>query len=62
MRRHITLLVENKGERTGMKEARRQAAWYIKGINGAASFRNRFGTMETISDLNALIEEILKRQ
>lgn len=62
MRRHIMLLVEDKGERVGMKEARRQAAWYIRGINGAASYRNRFGTMERLSDLEKLIEEILKRQ
>lgn len=62
MRRHITLLVEDKGERTGMKEARRQAAWYIKGISGAAAFRNRFGAMNTLRDLDALIEEILHQR
>ncbi len=62
MRRHIMLLVDDKGERTGMREARRQAAWYIKGISGAAGFRNRFGTMNTLSDLDALIEEILQKQ
>ncbi len=62
MRRHIKLLADDKGERTGMREARRQAAWYIKGISGAAGFRNRFGTMNTLSDLEALIEEILQKQ
>ena len=61
MRRHITLLTEDKGERAGMKEARRQAAWYIKGISGAAGFRSRFGTMERLSDLDELIKEILQR-
>lgn len=58
MRRHIALLVEDKGERTGMKEARRQAAWYVKGIEGAAALRNRFGGMNTLSDLDDLIGEI----
>ena len=58
MRRHIELLVEDKGERTGMREARRQAAWYIKGIEGAASYRNKFGSMNTLTDLYKLIEEI----
>lgn len=58
MRRHIELLVCDKGERTGMKEARRQAAWYIKGISGAAKFRNLFGSMNTLADLNNLIEQI----
>lgn len=59
MRRHIALLVEDKGELTGMKEARRQAAWYIKGIEGAASLRNKFGSMNTMSDLDELIKTIL---
>ena len=58
MRRHIQMLVDDKGEHTGMKEARRQAAWYIKGIEGAASLRNRFGCMNTLSDLDDLIKEI----
>lgn len=58
MRRHIELLVGDKGERTGMKEARRQAAWYIKGINGAAKFRNLFGCMNKLADLDNLVEQI----
>lgn len=58
MRRHIALLVEDKGERTGMKEARRQASWYIKGIEGAASLRNRFGSMNTLADLDELIRVV----
>lgn len=58
MRRHIALLVADKGERTGMKEARRQAAWYIKGIEGAARFRNLFGCMNTLADLDDLIKQI----
>lgn len=60
MRRHIALLVEDKGEKTGMKEARRQAAWYIKGIEGAAALRNRFGGMNTLADLDELVEAIKK--
>lgn len=58
MRRHIELLVGDKGEQTGMKEARRQAAWYIKGVNGAARFRNLFGSMNTLADLDKLTEQI----
>ncbi len=60
MRRHIALLVEDKGELTGMKEARRQASWYIKGITGAAGLRNKFGGMNKLSDLDELIEIIKK--
>ena len=41
MIRHIRLLCQNKGERIGMREARRHAAWYMKGLNGAAALRSR---------------------
>lgn len=58
MRRHIRLLVEDKGERTGMKEARRQAAWYIRGMNGAARLRDEFSKMNTLDDFERMIELI----
>lgn len=62
MRRHIRLLIEDKGESTGMKEARRHASWYLKGMSGAARFRNLCGTLCTFDDLERLIEEIYRTQ
>ena len=58
MRRHIRLLTEDKGETVGIKEARRQAAWYIKGINGAAKLRDDFSRMNTFDDFERLLEKI----
>lgn len=40
-----------------MREARKHAAWYIKGIRGAASFRREIGSLEKLEQL----EEIAKR-
>ncbi len=62
MRRHIGLLVDDKGEKVGMKEARRHASWYLKGMNGAARFRNLCGTLNTLDDLERLIEMIAEQQ
>lgn len=62
MRRHIGLLVEDKGETVGMKEARRHASWYLKGMTGAARFRNLCGTLNTLDDLERLIEMIANEQ
>lgn len=61
MREHIGLLIEDKGERIGMKEARRHAAWYIRGMQGAAQFRNRCGSLNTLNELDELIREILQQ-
>ena len=55
---HITRLVEYKGERVGMREARKHTAYYIKGFKNAAKLRSLAFTMETLADLKKLIEEI----
>jgi tRNA-dihydrouridine synthase B len=60
MKEHIELAVSLKGERVAMKESRKHAAWYIKGVRGAAAFRNKCMSLETLDDLYKLIEEIEK--
>ncbi len=58
LKRHITLLTEYKGEYIGMREARKHTAWYIKGIHGAAKYRNRVGSIKTLNDLYTLCDEV----
>ena len=62
MRRQIELLVETKGEYIGMKEARMQTGWYLKGMPNAAKYRAHCGTLSTLKDLDNLIETIRKEQ
>lgn len=54
MLRHVKLICEYKGERVAMLEARKHAAWYMKGIRGAAKYRREIGSLETYSQLEAL--------
>ena len=56
--RHIKTLCEYKGEKLGMREARKHAAWYFKGIKGAASLRKRAVTLETFDDLIELCKMV----
>ena len=58
MMRHITRIVELKGERVGMREARKHAAYYLKGFPNAAKLRNLAFTMETLDDLERLTESV----
>ncbi len=58
MREHIELLVRCKGEYTGMKEARAQAAFYLKGMPNAAKYRGLCGKLTAINDLYDLINII----
>lgn len=57
---HIRLIVGLKGEISGMREARKHAIWYLKGINNAAAYRNRCGTLCTLEDFYRLKDEILR--
>lgn len=58
MVKHIRLICEYKGERIGIKEARKHAAWYIKGIKGAAKYRQLVGTLESVEQLEELAYKI----
>lgn len=58
MVKHIQLICEYKGERIGIKEARKHAAWYIKGIKCAAKYRQQVGTLESIEQLQELAYKI----
>ncbi len=62
MLRHISVLCEYKGTRIGMREARKHAAWYIKGIRGAASFRQEIGMLSALDELRALADKVISSQ
>ena len=60
MLRHIRTLCEYKGDYIGMCEARKHAAWYIKGIRGAARFRQEIGALRTMEELQILAERVIE--
>ena len=60
--RHIRLLCDYKGEKIGMREARKHAAWYFKGEYGSADFRRRAGQLCTYEDLLRLADEMLSHR
>ena len=58
MLRHIRIMCEYKGEALAMREARKHAAWYLKGMKGAAALRKKAVELNTYDDLIALCKEI----
>lgn len=56
---HIEKLCKYKGDYVGMREARKHAGWYIKGMRGAASFRREIGTLETMDQLKTLADKVI---
>lgn len=60
---HIKLILSQGGdEARGMKEARKHASWYMKGLYGAAAFRAKCYSLESYSDAQRLVDEFLKLQ
>lgn len=57
---HIGKICEYKGEKIGMKEARKHAAWYVRGIRGAAAYRKEIGMLSSMDELEKLAYEIIK--
>ena len=52
------LCVADKGEYIAMRQMRKQASWYLKGVRGAARARDVAVKMETFEDLVRLIEKV----
>lgn len=60
MLQHIEALCNERGERIGMREARKHALWYTKGLRGAAEYRRKLSHIETVDDLKKIAFEIVK--
>lgn len=58
---HLDRLIALKNEKIAVREMRKHAAWYLKGVRGNTSVRNAINTSETRVDLvtvlNALVIE-----
>lgn len=60
MLRHVRLLVSLKGEDVGIREARKNVAWYFKGRHGAAKYRAAAGSLSGVSQLEDMVKSALK--
>lgn len=57
-REHLSLLIKFKGERTGVLEARKHMAWYIKGMKYAAWARQKVNAASTEAEMTEIIDHI----
>lgn len=55
--RQVRLMCAYKGEHIALLEARKHAAWYMKGLRGAAEYRRKCGELNTIEELERLCAE-----
>ncbi len=60
MLRQVERMIAYKGEYTAIREARKHAAWYLKGFRGAAALRRLSGELCTLDDARRLAQEALR--
>lgn len=58
-RRHMHMLAGGKGEYLAVREMRKHAAWYLKGLAGAAKAREQINRAETIMEIDLIMVEFL---
>lgn len=61
MLKHISLACQYKGEKIAMRESRRHAAWYCKGMRNAAEYRKLCGKLTVYEDAKNLASLILSQ-
>lgn len=54
---HLDAMLADKGERTGVAEAKKHMAWYISGIPGAAAARGSVMTASSPEEIRAVLED-----
>lgn len=62
MLRHLSLICTYKGEQAGMREGRKIAGFYVKGLAQASRFRGLCGSLSALEDAKTLANEVLQAQ
>lgn len=55
----LSYMIEEKGERTAICEARKHFAWYLKGERGSAAARGELNRASTLEELNDIINNYI---
>ncbi len=58
IQRHSQMLVEYKGEHIAMREMRKHIAWYTKGLRNATKIRGGINHIESLEDIQKVLEEL----
>ncbi len=58
--RHMNMVCDIKGERIGVREMRKQLAWYIKGMRNSNEIKNRINTMVDKMEIEMLLRDYME--
>lgn len=58
IKKHISYLITEKGEKRALLEIRKHLLAYIKGIHGASLFRSRIASMQNVDTIMNILDEL----
>lgn len=58
---HVEMIVEDKGEYTGIREARKHLSWYTKGLYGSAEAREKINAAVTLDEIREIIGSLKEK-
>ena len=56
---HLQHLIAEKGEYIGVREGRKHAAWYMKGMRGAARAKEEINRAKTFCEAAQILKNLL---
>ena len=56
----VDRMVEYKGEKIALMEARKHAAWYMRGLKGAAELRRLCGMINSKNDVLEIVKKTME--
>ncbi len=59
--RHTRDLLDYKGEYTGIREARKHLAWYIKGLKNSTNAKTLLNTANSYDEVVEIFENVLRK-
>ncbi len=59
--RHLDMLIHYKGDYIGVREMRKHATWYTKGMTGGGNLRDAFNHAETRDDFHEIVEKMIAK-
>ncbi|MGE5630968.1 MAG: tRNA dihydrouridine synthase DusB [Caulobacteraceae bacterium] len=57
---HMNMVIELKGEEVGIKEMRKHAAWYLKGMPGSAKVKTEIYKLTRVSEVKDILKQYLE--
>ena len=56
----LRMMIADKGERVGCAEAKKQIAWFIRDLTGAAAYRSGVMTADGSAEISAVLDALIK--